>query len=218
MRQEGHGAVGAPLDPDQQPGERGPGRPREPATDQRILDAALQLMAEQGYARMSMDQVAAAAGVTKPTIYRRYSGKIQLAMAAIVAYCADAPAPVTGETRADLIAQLDQLRHALGRPNGMGMVGTVLSEEHETPELLASFREHLVAPRRHAMRSILERARDRGELRPEADLAIAATLLVGAYYAHYLGGAPFPDGWTASVVDAVLASITHPPDSPAVEC
>ncbi len=198
----------------QPPGERGPGRPREPETDRRILDAALHLMAEQGYARMSMDQVAALAGVTKPTIYRRYPGKVQLAMAAIVVYCADVSLEAVGDTRIDLLGQLDQLRYALDRPNGMGMVGTVLSEERETPELLASFREHLVGPRRKAIRAILERARDRGELRADADLAIAATLLVGAYYAHYLGGAPFPDGWSEGVVDAVLRSILRQPPEP----
>jgi AcrR family transcriptional regulator len=171
-------------------------------------------MAEQGYTRMSMDQVATLAGVTKPTIYRRYPGKIQLAMAAIVAYCADTPVPETGATRVDLLGQLDQLRLALGRPNGMGMVGTVLSEERETPELLVSFREHLVAPRRQANRTVLEQARDRGELRPDADLAITATLLVGAYYAHYLGGTPFPNDWSERVIDAVLRSIWRlPPET-----
>jgi AcrR family transcriptional regulator len=199
--------VNTPRDPAQQPGERSPGRPREPETDQRILDAALRLMAEQGYARMSMDQIATAAGVTKPTIYRRYTGKIQLAMAAIVAYCDAAPVVEIGETRADLIAQLNQLRHALDRPNGMGMVGTVLSEERETPALLAGFRQHLVAPRRQMVRAILERARNGGELRSDADLSTAATLLVGAYYAHYLGGTPFPAGWTERVVDLVLTAI-----------
>ena len=214
MSKRDYRAVSSEQPFDQPPAERGPGRPSEPVTDRRILDAALHLMAEQGYARMSMDQVAALAGVTKPTIYRRYPGKIQLAMAAIVAYCADTPAPETGDTRADLLAQLDQLRHALGRPNGMGMVGTVLSEERETPELLASFREHLVGPRRQTIRAILERARERGELRPDTDLAIAATLLVGAYYAHYLGGAPFPDGWSERVVDAVLRSILRLPPEP----
>lgn len=202
------------IAPEREPPGRGPGRPREPETDRRILDAALGLMGEHGYARMSMDEIAARAGVTKPTIYRRYPGKIQLAMAAIVAYCAEAPADRSGDTRADLIAQLSQLRHALDRPNGMGMVGTVLVEERETPELLASFREHLVAPRRQAIREIFERARERGELRPEADLAIAGTLLVGAYYAHYLSGAPFPEGWTERVVDAVLTTILRQPAAP----
>ncbi len=198
-------------------GGRLPGRPRKPATDRRILDATLRLMAEQGYARMSMDHVAALAGVSKPTIYRRYPGKIQLAMAAIVAYCADTPACETGDTRTDLLGQLNQLRHALDRPNGMGMVGTVLAEERETPRLLAGFREHLIAPRRAALRGILERARDRGELRPDADLAIAATLLAGAYYAHYLGGAPFPDDWSDRVVESVLRSILRQPHESILE-
>ena len=129
-------------------------------------------------------------------------------MAAIVAYCEDFPLVETGSTRADLIGQLNQLRAALDRPNGMGMVGTILSEEHETPELLTNFREHLVAPCRQAIRDILERARSYGQLRPDADVGIAGTLLVGSYYAHYLGGAAFPDDWTERVVDQVLAGIT----------
>lgn len=187
--------------------ERGPGRPREPEVDRRILDAALQLMAQSGYVRMSMDQVAAAAQVTKPTIYRRYSGKMQLALAAIVAYCEQEPPLYSGDTRGDLIAQMENFRRGLDRPNGMAMLGTVLAEEHETPELLASFRRHLVAPRRAAIGAILQRARERGELRPDADLELAANMLVGGYYAHYLAGRPFPDDWAARAVDAVLAGI-----------
>jgi AcrR family transcriptional regulator len=189
--------------------ERGPGRPREPDTDQRIIDAAQRLMAQGGYTRMSMDGVAAAAGVTKATIYRRYPGKIQLAMAAIVAFCDRDPLTLSGDTRADLIAQMRQLRHALERPNGMSMLGTMLAEEHETPELLASFRANLVAPRRQAVGAILKRAHERGELRPQSDLELAANMLIGAYYAQYLDGAPFADDWAERVVDATLAGITR---------
>jgi AcrR family transcriptional regulator len=187
--------------------ERGPGRPREPETDRRILDAAFRLMARQGYVRMSMDAVAAEAGVTKPTIYRRYPGKIQLALAAIVAYCDQEPPVYSGETRADLIAQLNHFRRAIERPFGMALLGTVLAEEHETPELLAAFRAYLVAPRRAAVRAILERARERGELRAGADIGLAIHMLIGAYYAQYLAGEPFPAGWSEQLADAVLASI-----------
>jgi AcrR family transcriptional regulator len=188
--------------------DRSPGRPREPEVDRRILDAALSLMAQSGYVRMSMDQVAALAQVTKPTIYRRYPGKMQLALAAIVAYCALDHAPTTGETRADLVAEMENFRHGLDRPNGMAMLGTVLAEEHETPELLASFRQYLVAPRRAAIGALLERARARGELRLDADLELAANMLVGSYYAQYLAGQPFAQDWAARVVDAVLAGLT----------
>jgi AcrR family transcriptional regulator len=183
---------------------RSPGRPREPETDERILDAAYRLMAQHGYARMSMDAIAAEAGVTKPTIYRRYGTKIELAMAALVYKCDPSRPAVTGNTRADLIAEMEHFRRAISRPYGMSLLGTVLAEEHETPELLAAFREYLVAPRRSALRAILEAARARDEFRPDADLALAANLLVGAYYAQYVAGAPFDDDWAERVVEMVL--------------
>lgn len=188
-------------------GSRAAGRPREPETDQRILDAAFQLMAQQGYVRMSMDAVAAAAGVTKPTIYRRWSSKIDLAMAALVAYC-DASRPlVVGDTRADLIAEMEHFRLAMERPYGMSLLGTVLAEEYETPELLAAFRAHLVVPRRSALRSILDAAQARGELRPDADISLAVNMLVGAYYAQYLAAVPFARNWSENLVDAVLVGL-----------
>jgi AcrR family transcriptional regulator len=190
-----------------QTANRSPGRPREPQTDERILDAAYRLMAQHGYARMSMDAIAAEAGVTKPTIYRRYGTKIELAMAALVYKCDPSRPPITGDTRADLIAEMEHFRRAISRPYGMSLLGTVLAEEHETPELLAAFREYLVAPRRGALRAILEAACARGEFRPGADLTLAANLLVGAYYAQYVAGAPFADTWSTGVVDAVLTGL-----------
>lgn len=195
---------------------RGPGRPREQEVDQRIVDAALRLMAQHGYARMSMDGVAAEAGVSKPTIYRRYSGKEELAVAAIVAYCATNPPLYTGETRGDLIAQMRHFRWAMERPFGMAMLGTVLAEEHETPALLAVFREYLVKPRRQELRRLFNRARERGELPEDADIGLAINMLIGAYYAQYLAGDPFAEGWETQIVDTVLALLSNHqrPDSP----
>ncbi len=187
--------------------QRAPGRPRGPATDGRILDAAFRLMAQQGYARMSMDAVAAEAGVTKPTIYRRWPSKIELAMAALRAYCDASRPAVVGNTRADLIAEMEHFRAAISRPYGMSLLGTVLAEEHETPELLAAFREYLVVPRRRALRAILDAAQARGELWPDADIALAVNMLVGAFYAQYLASAPFAEDWSEKLVDAVLAGL-----------
>ncbi len=193
---------------------RMPGRPREPETDARILEATYQLLAQHGYVRMSMDAVAAEAGVTKPTIYRRYGAKIELAMAALVYKCDPGRPPLTGETRADLIAEVEHFKVAISRPYGMTLLGTVLAEEHETPELLAAFREYLVAPRRRALRAILDAGQARGEFRPEADLVMAVNLLVGAYYAQYVAGTPFADDWSARVVDSVLEGLNPSPSAP----
>ena len=164
-------------------------------------------MGERGYARMSLDAVATRAGVSKPTIYLRHASKAELATAALAAYQQRALPRVTGDTRADLIALLRHLRRGVERPYGMAMIGTVLAEEAHTPELLALFRQRVVAPRRRAFRAVLEAAHERGELRPEADLDTAVHALVGAYYAQYLSGDRFARRWPAPVVDVVLAGL-----------
>ena len=164
-------------------------------------------MAERGYARMSIDAIAARAGVSKPTIYLRHAGKAELATAALAAFQQRALPRPTGDTRADLVAILRHLRRGVERPFGMAMIGTVLAEEEHTPELLSLFRQRLVAPRRAALRGVLEAARDSGKLRDDADLDAAVAALVGAYYAQYLAGRPFPRRWPAPVVDVVLGGL-----------
>jgi len=184
--------------------DRPPGRPRSAGVDEAILAAALAELGERGYARMSMDAVAARAGVSKPTVYLRHPTKADLATAAIASLRAQPrPAP-TDDLRGDLIKHLRLLRAGLERPNGMTMLGTVLAEEHETPELLALFRERLVAPRRRELHAVLEAARTRGELRPGADLDAAVTALVGAFFARYLAGGSLGGRFVTRVVDTVL--------------
>jgi AcrR family transcriptional regulator len=183
------------------------GRPRSPAVDEAILAAAREELAERGYARMSMDAVAARAGVSKPTIYLRHATKADLATAAIASMRVEPrPAP-TGDVRADLIGHLRLLRAGLERPHGMATFGTVLAEEHETPELLELFRERLVRPRRRELRAVLEAARDRGELRPDANLDVAVAALVGAFFGRYLAGDPLGGRFTSTLVDTVLEGV-----------
>jgi len=184
------------------------GRPRSSAIDEAVLQAAFGLMAQHGYARTSIDAIAEAAGVTKPSIYLRFpGGKAEVATRAL-AYARDRrTVPETGATRADLIAHVRYFRTGVSRPFGMAMIGTVLAEEHDTPELLAFFRRHVIEPRRVMLRAVLDRARERGELRPGADIEMGSQMLVGAYYAQYLAGIPFREGWDERVVDAVLMGL-----------
>jgi AcrR family transcriptional regulator len=186
---------------------RPPGRPRSTGVDEAILAAALAELGERGYARMSVDAVAARAGVSKPTIYLRHPTKADLATAAIASMRTQPrPAP-TDDVRADLIAHLRLLHAGLARPNGMTMLGTVLAEERETPELLALFRERLVAPRRRELRAVLEAARDRGELRRDASLDVAVTALVGGFFARYLAGDSLGGRFVTTLVDTVLDGV-----------
>lgn len=93
------------------------------------------------------------------------------------------------------------------RPFGMAMIGTVLSEEHHHPELLAHFRRHVVAPRRALLRAVLEAAKARGEIFPDTDLDRAAAMMIGSYYAAYLAGEPIRADWPERTVDALLPSL-----------
>jgi AcrR family transcriptional regulator len=183
------------------------GRPRSAAADAAILDAALRLLSTAGYQRMSMDGVAAEAGVSKATIYLRYRGKADLATAAL-AHLRETGAPEpTGDLRADLLAQLRQLRVNAERVMAMPLVGTCLVEEQHTPELLPLFRERTLGPRRALLRELFEAARTDGQIAPDADPEPAIDLFMGAYQARYLSGEPFPERWEERVVAAVMGAL-----------
>ena len=198
-------------DPTTRPRSRRAGRPRSAAVDAAILDAALGLLSAEGYARMSMDAVAARAGVSKATIYLRYAGKADLATAAL-AHLRETGRPTpAGDLRGDLIAQLRQVRVNADRVSVMPLIGTCLTEEQHTPDLLRLFRERTVRPRRALYRAILDDARRTGALADDADLEPALDLLMGAYQSHYLSGEPFPERWEERIVDVILAALRAGP-------
>ncbi len=198
---------GAPVDTSV---ARRAGRPRSAAVNGAILDAALALLSTEGYARMSIDGVAAAAHVSKAAIYLRYSGKADLATAAL-AHLREAgrPAPV-GELRPDLLSELRQMRINTERVLAMSLVGTCLSEERHTPELLELFRERTMQPRRAILRELMTEGQARREIAPDADIASAVDLFMGAYHAHYLSGDPFPHRWEERIVDSLLRALGVP--------
>jgi AcrR family transcriptional regulator len=185
------------------------GRPRSPEVGEGILRAAMKVMARSGYAGMSIEEVAAEAGVSRPTIYLRYPGKAELATAALASYRDRGTPDETGDTHADLVARLRHFRRGVERAFGMAMIGSVLAEEHATPELLSLFRERIVEPRRRELSEVLEHARERGELREEANAGAAVNMLIGSYYAQYLSGDPFPDGWPEAVVGTILEGLNE---------
>jgi AcrR family transcriptional regulator len=193
------------------PATRPRGRPRQAALDRRILEAALHLMAERGYTRMSLDDVAAAAHTTRATIYLRYASKAALATAAIIhARRAFFLPSATGDLRRDLVGQLRHFQESMAAPYSLPIIGTALAEEHTTPDLLTVLREYVVGSRRQMIRSILQEAQSRNELAPVADVDLAVAQLVGSYYALSIAGEPIPPDWPERVVDQVFAGILRP--------
>jgi AcrR family transcriptional regulator len=188
---------------------RGPGRPRDEATDARILQATLRLMARDGYKRMTLRAIAAEAAVSKATIYLRWRDKADLATAAIeFGPSAESPEP-TGHTREDLLAHLRWFRAASARSSATGLVGACLMEEHHTPTLLRLLRERAVRPRWSLLRRILAHATEAGELRAGLDVDAMTDMVFGAYYAQYLRGAEADEELDEHVVDAILGMLGH---------
>lgn len=192
---------------DDPPARRGRGRPRDPAIEAAILDAAVARLAADGFARMSIEAVARDAGVTKPTLYRRFPTKEALAVAALARVAAAEPVVDTGSARDDLVGMLRAFRQSIVRTRSLALLGTVLSEEAHTPELAARWRAGLLRPRRAGLRAALERGVARGELRADLDLDAAVNLLVGAFYARHLTGEGIPADWPVRVVDTVWAGL-----------
>lgn len=189
--------------------DRSPGRPRNPEVERRILEVTLEQLADLGYNRMSLDSIADQAGASKPTIYRRWSNKADLATAAISTLRLNEPPVETGSTEGDLTGVLQNFRKSLLRPNGMALIGTVLVEEGHTPELLELFRDRVVKPRREMLREILERARAKGELRSDADIESAIHMMVGSFYAHYMVNPRLPHDFVERIVKSVWEGISR---------
>ncbi|MBP1705383.1 MAG: hypothetical protein H6Q36_1122 [Chloroflexi bacterium] len=189
---------------------RARGRPRDPAIDRAILDAALRLLAEQGYDGMSLEAVAGAAGVGKTTIYRRYSGKRELVVAAISSIAASLTPPVdSGDARRDLRAFV---RQALGvmRRGGLAyqVMGTLLVKERSEPELMELFRSAVLLPRMQIGGGIVSRGVERGEIRPDVTIDVVIQLIGGAFFARHLVGKPDDDAWLDAVFDTLWRGIS----------
>jgi AcrR family transcriptional regulator len=192
---------------------RSPGRPRDTALDAAILTAVVRHLGERGYAGMSIEGVAAAAGTTAPSLRRRYRDKLELAVAGIDAMPTEPLPDPTGEPRADALAILENLQASVVRGNAMAILGTILAEHGRNPELLEHFRQRLVEPRRDSLRQALFRGVQTGHLRADLDLDVAVSLLIGSLYAHSLRARRIPHSWAERTLGIVWPGArTHPGD------
>jgi AcrR family transcriptional regulator len=180
--------------------ERAAGRPRNESADRAILAAAQRQLADVGYAQMSIEAVASEAGVTRPTIYRRWSDKQELAIAAVAALQIARPETPTDDMWSAIEAELVHFRRSLERPNGMSLLGMVLLEEGRQPDLAALFRERLVEPRRQRLSALFRRGVDRGELVRDADISAAVAMTIGSFYAHYIATGKVPKNWEKKTI------------------
>ena len=180
------------------------GRPRSPARAKAILEATLDLLTDVGYGGLTMEGVAARAGVAKTTVYRRWPSKPALVVAAAEELAANIRRPDTGTVREDLIALIRDIIIVFTETVAGRIVRGLLSDMAENPDLAEAIGEFL-GTRRKIMFEILQRGISRGELRPDIDLELAADMMYGPiYYRFLVRRAPLNPEFADRVVDAVL--------------
>jgi AcrR family transcriptional regulator len=193
---------GAPLG-------RGAGRPREARVDEAIADAVAELLAEVGYDSLTIEGVAARAGVAKTTVYRRWSSKTQLVGDALeVRARGRVRAPDTGSLAGDLLAHVQAVSDALAAPIGRAIMGLV-SGARRNPELSEALHEGFIAARRGEVAELLARAESRGELRSDLDHGVVIDLIISPlwYRALVWCESPGTDRLQA-LVDILLPGLT----------
>jgi AcrR family transcriptional regulator len=190
---------------------RSPGRPRSSRADEAIVDAVLDLLAEGSTIEsLSIEAIAARAGVGKATIYRRWSGKKDLLRDALRTLKGSPPVPAGDSLRDDLVTLLQ----GVGRnfdPRAMRIMPCLVGEVNRSPEQRRLF-EEMSEPRRQVMREVLRRGVDTGELRADLDIEVTAMLLTGPMLMRQLLGrlADRDDAELAGqLVDTILAGIAR---------
>jgi AcrR family transcriptional regulator len=186
---------------------RPPGRPRSEASRQATLAAALDLAAEIGYGRLTIEGIAARAGVGKQTIYRWWPSKADILLEAGAAK-ADLSVPVTdhGSYRADLRAFLKASYRMAGEPRLAGVLRALMAEAQIDPEFGERFRAAFLERRRAALAVITDRARERGDLPERPSPGTVADIVFGTiWYRTLATRQPLDD----RLVDDLVALLTQ---------
>src|SRR6476620_3796082 len=181
------------------------GRPRDPSRDGVIRAAILRLLADVGYGALTMDAVAAEAGVGKATIYRRWRTKQDLVVDTISDLNrAEATPPDTGSLEGDLRLMLRALVVVITGPTGAATLSLLSTVPHQ-PALAEAFRNGPLSVWRQSFQQIWARAEERGEIRPGV-VGTAATETTSALLVQrwLLTGEPVDEAYADEVLDTVV--------------
>lgn len=209
MKKQGAEKIAAPA-PQDGKGSDAPtrGRRRDPALDTAILEAAIEVVAEVGYERMTMDMVALRAKAGKAAAYRRWKSKADLvidAVAHLKRTQVDLDAlPDTGTLRGDLLGLFkpSSAREGERKMRVMAGLASVLSQH---PELAEAGNAAIVEPWVNANLRLMQRARARGEVRADASIDIASQVMPSmAAYRALIQRKPFELEFLTQVIDQLL--------------
>lgn len=199
-------------------------RPRiEGDRETEILDAALLLLADSSYDRLTMDAVATAAKASKATLYRRWASKAELVIDALTrAKGAPQLSPInTGSLREDLIG-IGCDTGGLNDERVLAVMASVITALHHDQEFAEAFHDRFLRPKIEQSREIYQRAQRRGEIAPDVDLDIlSSTLAAIILHRAFVLRLPVDDDIVLRIIDnIVIPAATHgavPPPPPLPE-
>jgi AcrR family transcriptional regulator len=174
------------AEPPAPPKQRAPGRPRSEAVDRALTEAALDEFIENGFHDMSMESIAARAGVSKVSLYRRWNSKLAAVTEVFRFMSETLPIGDNGSLEADIRSLLNQsVGSSTAKFKGKILMRTI-GEISGNPELMALYRVHLLAPRMNQLRVVVKRARARKELRADVPVDLACAMIAGPLFLYYL--------------------------------
>src|SRR5271170_451364 len=167
-------------------GKRPPGRPRSEQARLAILRSTLKLLGKNGFSELTIESVAAHAGVGKATVYRWWCNKAALIADAFASSTTrKLHFPDTGSVRTDMSQQMRQLIKIFCSRRGR-IVSAILSAGQSDRAVIAAFRERFLKPRRREAYATLRRGIARGELRKDVDMDLLLDSLYGPIYMRFL--------------------------------
>lgn len=177
-----------------------------------ILAASLRLVGEVGYARLTIEAIAARAGVGKQTIYRWWPSKAAVLLDAFTDGAGEegpeAAVPDTGDLAADLRAVLRATADEFSDPAFEAPYRALAVAGAQDAELAREFEARLTDAGTELYVARLRAARDAGQIRGDVDLRLAAEMLTGPFFQRWLARrGPLDHAFTDALVDAVLAGL-----------
>lgn len=168
--------------------------------------AAAEVLQERGYARTSVEHIAARAGVGKQTIYRWWPSKAAVVVDAFEALAAKRlPVPDTGSLERDLTGLIGRLVTMISDPVINEPLRGLIAAAQYDPVLATEFRDIFTASRDRTIRAVLARGRDRGTIRADVDLGVLADSIHGSVmYRFLLNGSPLTPRVLKRVVGQAL--------------
>jgi AcrR family transcriptional regulator len=179
----------------------------KPEVTDAITTAAVDMLVEAGYAKLSMESVARRAGVGKSALYRRWPSKVDLVTAVLAQFSVPStPAPDTGSLRGDIRALLEAVADWLTDPRMRVILPSLLAEYDRNPALAEASAAHIAEPRRRWARSTLDRAVARGDMtEDQADLLL--DLLAAPTYWRIAHGRPVDAAYLDLLADMLTRAV-----------